>query len=362
MDNSTLVIVAGIIFALGVIATIIYYFARFYFVTDHDRDLKATQEAKQEPVSAAPELRLVQEKSLKEALAPTRASLFGRMADLFAGNKQAANATLEAVEEILYTSDLGPTTVQRLLTPVEENLTSSQLADFSQVQSILKNQMQGILAPVEKTEPLIMKPAHVPQVWMIVGVNGVGKTTTIGKLAHRAAGQGLRVLVAAGDTFRAAAQAQLKMWTERAKVEIFAPEKVTDPAAVAFDAAQMAKSRGFDLVLIDTAGRLHTQKNLMEELKKVKRVIQKVMPEAPHQILIVLDGNSGQNAMVQAREFHQALELTGAIVTKLDGTAKGGVILSLACELQLPTRMIGIGEAVEDLKPFNTPEYIDALF
>lgn len=354
MDNETLVIVAGLVFAIGVLATVVYYFARFYFQTDYDRDQRAAQE-----VTAPPPER---EKSLKEALAPTKASIFGRMRDLFGGDKTGAAATIEAVEEILYTSDLGPTTVSRLLAPIESNLSSSQKADFAQVQSILKNEMQGILAPVEKKEPLIAKAVSSPQIWMIVGVNGVGKTTTIGKLAHRAAEQGLKVLVAAGDTFRAAAQSQLKTWTDRAKVEIFSPPGVTDPAAVAFDATQMGKAKGFDLVLIDTAGRLHTQKNLMEELKKVKRVMQKVMPEAPHQTLIVLDGNSGQNAMVQAREFHQALDLTGAIVTKLDGTAKGGVILSLACELQLPTRMVGIGEALEDLKPFNTPDYINALF
>lgn len=356
MEQQYILLIAGLIFLIGIAATIVYYFARFYFKTDYDQDLKI-----EEKVSAAPQLRLVQEKNLKDALAPTRASLFGRIKDVF-GDKKAAAATIEAVEEILYTSDLGPTTVQRLLTPIESNLSSSQQADFSQVQAILKSEMTGILAPVEKSEPLIAKAAMSPQIWMIVGVNGVGKTTTIGKMANRAAELGLRVLVAAGDTFRAAAQSQLKTWTDRAKVEIFSPPGVTDPAAVAFDAAQMAKSKGFDLVLVDTAGRLHTQKNLMEELKKVKRVMQKVMPEAPHQTLIVLDGNSGQNAMVQAREFHQALGLTGAIVTKLDGTAKGGVILSLACELQLPTRMIGIGEALEDLKPFNGPEYIDALF
>lgn len=356
MENYEIVL-AGVIFALGVIATIIYYFSRFYFFTDHDKDLKL-----KDSIVAKPILHLVEEKTLKEALAPTRASLFGRMRDVFGADRAAAAATIEAVEEILYTSDLGPTTVRRLMVPIESNLSSSQKADFSQVQSILKTEMTGILSPVEKAEPLIARLPAVPQVWMIVGVNGVGKTTTIGKLAHRAAEQGLRVLVAAGDTFRAAAQSQLKMWTDRAKVEIFSPPGVTDPAAVAFDAVQMGKAQGFDLILLDTAGRLHTQKNLMEELKKVKRVMQKVMPEAPHQTLIVLDGNSGQNAMVQAREFHQALGLTGAIVTKLDGTAKGGVILSLACELQLPTRMIGIGEALEDLKPFSTPEYIDALF
>lgn len=358
--NETEILIAGVVFGLGALASAGYYFARFYFTTDHDRDL----EGKQGETPAAeekPRLEVVREKSLQEALAPTRASIFGRLRDLFDRHKAAAAQTVEAVEEILYTSDLGPTTVQRLLQPIEKNFTSADMADFAKLQSLLKDEMLGILKPVSVSEPLSAPKTGSPQIWMIVGVNGVGKTTTIGKLAHRAAEQGARVLVAAGDTFRAAAQSQLKTWTDRAKVEIFAPEGVKDPAAVAFDAAQMAKSKGFDLVLIDTAGRLHTQKNLMEELKKVKRVLQKVQSDAPHQTLIVLDGNSGQNAMVQAREFHQALGLTGAIVTKLDGTAKGGVILSLACELQLPTRMIGIGEALEDLKPFDQTEYVNAL-
>lgn len=339
------VLLAGFLIVVGIIASAIYYFARFYFHTDHDRDIAST----------------TVEKTLKEALAPTRASLFGRLHEYFNRDRTAASETMEAVEEILYTSDLGPTTVQRLLGPIEADLSTSARADFPRLQALLKTEMREILTPVEKSEPLIGPKKPAPQVWMVVGVNGVGKTTTIGKLAHRAAEQGLRVLVAAGDTFRAAAQAQLKQWTDRAKVEIFSPEGVKDPAAVAFDAAEMAKARGFDLVILDTAGRLHTQKNLMEELKKVKRVIQKSIPEGPHQVLIVLDGNSGQNAMVQAREFHQAIGLTGAIVTKLDGTAKGGVILSLACELHLPTRMIGIGEALEDLKAFNQTEYIEAL-
>lgn len=353
MDVTLVMVIVFVV--IGVVASAVYYFARFYFVTDHDRDLAKVEKPEIEGKAPAPP-----EKTLKEALAPTRASLFGRLRGIFDGGKAGA-ATMEAVEEILYTSDLGPTTVQRLLEPLGEKMSSAEMADFSRLQLVLKDEMQEILRPVETVGPLLVKSGLGPQVWMIVGVNGVGKTTTIGKLAHRAASQGLRVMVAAGDTFRAAAQTQLKTWTERANVEIFAPENVKDPAAVAFDAIQKAKSKEFDLVLLDTAGRLHTQKNLMEELKKVKRVIQKGMPEAPQQILIVLDGNSGQNAMVQAREFNQALTLTGAIVTKLDGTAKGGVILSLACELKLPTRLIGIGERMEDLKDFNEDEYIDAL-
>jgi fused signal recognition particle receptor len=201
-----------------------------------------------------------------------------------------------------------------------------------------------------------------PQVWMIVGVNGAGKTTTIGKLAYLAVERGAKVLVAAGDTFRAAAQAQLKVWTDRAQVEIFAPEGVSDPGAVAFDAVQMAKARGYDLVLIDTAGRLHTQANLMEELKKVKRVIQKLDPEAPHETLIVLDANSGQNALVQAQKFHETLKLSGAVFTKMDGTAKGGVVLGLASQLQIPTLFLGVGEGMNALTGFSPGDYAEALF
>jgi fused signal recognition particle receptor len=197
---------------------------------------------------------------------------------------------------------------------------------------------------------------------MVVGVNGAGKTTSIGKISAQWAQSGKKVLVAAGDTFRAAAGQQLKVWTERAAVEIFAPEGITDPSAVAFDAVSKAKARGYDFVIIDTAGRLHTQANLMEELKKVKRVIAKVIPEAPHEVLVVLDANSGQNALIQAREFHQALGLTGAILTKMDGTAKGGVAVGLAHELQLPIKLVGIGEKIQDLRPFSAHEFVDSIF
>jgi fused signal recognition particle receptor len=196
---------------------------------------------------------------------------------------------------------------------------------------------------------------------MIVGVNGAGKTTTIGKLARRIAQSGRKVLVAAGDTFRAAAGDQLKVWTERAQVEIFSPDNVTDPSAVAYQAIERGKTEGVDVVIIDTAGRLHTQKNLMEELKKMQRVMTKLIPDAPHETLLVLDANSGQNALIQAREFNQALGVTGVVLTKLDGTAKGGVAVGLACELGLPIKLIGVGEGIEDLRRFSPQEFVDSI-
>jgi fused signal recognition particle receptor len=301
--------------------------------------------------------------SVNAALKSTRESFWGKIQRSFSG--AISNSTLESIEEILYTSDLGPTTVTRLLDSVESQLSRQDKQSIDTLKTSLKGEVQNILASVPKMgfSPFEDFATRVkPQIWMIVGVNGVGKTTTIGKLAHVAAQKGARVLVAAGDTFRAAAQAQLKVWSERAQVEIFAPEGVTDPGAVAFDAVQMAKARGYDLVLIDTAGRLHTQANLMEELKKVKRVIQKLDPEAPHETLIVLDANSGQNALVQAQKFHEILKLTGAIFTKMDGTAKGGIVLGLASQLQIPTVFLGIGESMDALTGFDPSEYAEALF
>ena len=200
-----------------------------------------------------------------------------------------------------------------------------------------------------------------PAVWMVVGVNGAGKTTSIGKLAAHLARSGKKVLVAAGDTFRAAAGNQLKVWTERAQVEIFSPDGVKDPSAVAYDAIAKAKAQGYDVVIIDTAGRLHTQANLMEELKKMKRVMGKVIAEAPHETLIVLDANSGQNALLQAKEFHQALILSGVILTKMDGTAKGGVAVGIANELKIPIRLIGVGEKIGDLRPFSSKDFADSI-
>ncbi|MCB0384542.1 MAG: signal recognition particle-docking protein FtsY, partial [Bdellovibrionales bacterium] len=250
-------------------------------------------------------------------------------------------------------------------------LDGKKKSDVSLVREALREEMLHIFGEVQNGSAGVEDVAQVlhfagdldfiPQVWLIVGVNGVGKTTTIGKLANAVARSGKKVVVAAGDTFRAAAGDQLKVWSERAQVEIFSPEGVSDPSAVAFDACQMAKARGFDVVIIDTAGRLHTQSNLMEELRKMKRVVQKVIPEAPHETLLVLDANSGQNALMQARNFHDILELSGVVLTKMDGTAKGGVAVGLACELELPIRLIGVGEGIDDLRPFKSEEFVDSI-
>lgn len=297
---------------------------------------------------------------LKEALKKTEENLFGRIRSLFKSGDQ--NQHLEDIEEILYTSDLGPQTVQRLMSALEENLSKKEKADIEIVRSTLKKEMMDIFDGATQGTAQIRESADKPTVLMIVGVNGAGKTTSIGKISAQFASQGKKVLVAAGDTFRAAAGGQLKVWTDRAQVEIFSPEGVTDPSAVAFDAVAKAKAQGYDIVIIDTAGRLHTQANLMEELKKMKRVMTKVIPDAPHEVLIVLDANSGQNALIQAREFHAALGLSGVILTKMDGTAKGGVAVGVAQELKVPIKLIGVGERIQDLRRFSHQEFVDSIF
>lgn len=313
------------------------------------------------PVPAAPA-----EVDLKEALRKTEENLFGRIRGLF--KTDAVGKPLEEIEEILYTSDLGPTTVQRLMAAIEEKLSRKEKADYESVREALKEEIKNIFAGSHSTHPgegILSKIQFAddgPTVLMIVGVNGAGKTTSIGKISAQLAGQGKKVLVAAGDTFRAAAGGQLKVWTDRAQVEIFSPEGVTDPSAVAFDAVSKGKAQGYDIVIVDTAGRLHTQANLMEEIKKMKRVMSKVIPEAPHETLIVLDANSGQNALMQAKEFHGALSLTGAILTKMDGTAKGGVAVGLAQELQIPIKLIGVGERIQDLRSFSSHDFVESLF
>ncbi|NQZ00860.1 MAG: signal recognition particle-docking protein FtsY [Bdellovibrionales bacterium] len=307
---------------------------------------------------------------MSQVMEKTRASFFSRLKSVFSAEKGLEGEDLEDLEEILYTSDLGPQTVQRLMDAVEEHLSGADKKDLDKVVGSLKSEMSKIFSELEhlRVEPDNLEDAFSwpsepgdLQVWLIVGVNGAGKTTTIGKLANVVAKKGLKAMVAAGDTFRAAAGEQLKAWSERAQVEIFSPENVTDPSAVAFDACSSAKAKGFDVVIIDTAGRLHTHKNLMEELKKMKRVVQKVVPEAPHEALVVLDANSGQNALIQAKEFNQAIELTGAVLTKLDGSAKGGVAVGLAFELGLPVRLIGVGEGIEDIQPFKSAEFVDSI-
>jgi fused signal recognition particle receptor len=315
------------------------------------------------------------ETNLKNSLKKTEENFFGRIRKAFTHEDK--KKVLEEIEEVLYTSDLGPTTVQKLLEVIESVLSSKEIKDIEAVKKALKNEMLEILKPyhseeqkVKKVSELITKALTGPTVLMIVGVNGAGKTTSIGKMAAQLALQNFKVLVAAGDTFRAAAGGQLKAWTERAQgeagqqsgqVEIYWPENTTDPSGVAFDAITRAKANSFDYVILDTAGRLHTQVNLMEELKKVKRVMAKVLPEAPHDTWIVLDANSGQNALMQAKEFNQALQLSGVILTKMDGTAKGGVALGVVDQIKIPIKLIGIGEKINDLKSFDQSEYVDSI-
>lgn len=298
-------------------------------------------------------------KSVNDALANTEKSFWGRIKGLFG----AAGTTpeIEGIEEILYTSDLGPKTVTSVMESLED-LSGSDRKDFGKVKSALRDSLGSIFSKVaDDEESFHALNGEAPQVYMIVGVNGAGKTTSIGKLSAHFARLNKKVMVVAGDTFRAAAGSQLKVWTERAGVEVFSPEGITDPSAVVFDGLTKAKAAGVDVVVIDTAGRLHTSAPLMEELKKMKRVMQKVIPSAPHQVVIVLDANSGQNALVQAKEFHAALGLTAVILTKLDGTAKGGVAFGIVHELGVPIRWIGIGEKLGDLKPFKSREFVDSI-
>ncbi len=329
----------------------------------------AKKEVAEEEV--AEEVKEEVEPNLQTALKKTEENFFGRIRKAFSGSDK--KAVLEQIEEILYTSDLGPATVQKLLSVVEDELSSSEKSNIDSVKMALRNEMFEILEPVQSVlsrvvsnpisafEELFNKAQSGPTVLMVVGVNGAGKTTSIGKISALLASLNLKVLVAAGDTFRAAAGGQLKTWTDRAKVEIYWPENTTDPSAVASDALTKAKSQNFDFVILDTAGRLHTQAPLMEELKKVKRIMSKVIPEAPHETWIVLDANSGQNALMQAKEFHQALTLTGVVLTKMDGTAKGGVALGVVDQLQLPIKLVGVGEKISHLKTFNYVEYVDSI-
>lgn len=329
-------------------------------------DETARMETSTEPAVAAPVVAPETSIDLKQALKKTEENLLGRIRNLFKGG--APNQTLEEIEEVLYTSDLGPLTVQRLMDALNSRLSKKEQFDYPAVRDVLKEEIKNIFlssASSSQGEGLLKQIQFVnkgPTVLMIVGVNGAGKTTSIGKISSQLAGEGKKVLVAAGDTFRAAAGGQLKVWTDRAQVEIFSPEGVTDPSAVAFDAVSKGQAQGYDVVIVDTAGRLHTQANLMEEIKKMKRVMTKVIPEAPHETLIVLDANSGQNALMQAKEFHQALGLTGAILTKMDGTAKGGVAVGLAQELHIPIKLIGVGERIQDLRPFSSQDFVNSLF
>lgn len=289
------------------------------------------------------------------ALARTTAAFRDRLDGLF-GGRPIDDGTLDELESLLLGADVGVTTTQRILDRIREVARTDPTP--SALRAALREEMRKILAT---GDPSLHRPASGPWVILVVGVNGSGKTTTIGKLAARFGQQGLRVLMAAADTFRAAAIEQLTVWSERASCEIVAQQEGSDPGAVVYDALSKAVANGHDVVIIDTAGRLQTKKPLMDQLSKIRRVIEKVVPGAPHETLLVLDGTIGQNALSQAKLFHEATPLTGVVVTKLDGTAKGGMVLTLAQELSLPVKLVGLGEKVEDLRDFDAPSFIEAL-
>jgi fused signal recognition particle receptor len=294
---------------------------------------------------------------LKKGLSKTRSQLGKQLTGLFSGGKIDEDV-YEELETILLTSDVGVTATQALLEDIRNRVKRQSLDDTSQLKAALKEALLDLLAPLE--QPLSTN-THNPFIIMLTGVNGAGKTTTIGKLAHLFQAEGKSVLIAAGDTFRAAAREQLQAWGERNNVHVVASEG-GDPAAVIFDAINSAKSKGIDVVLADTAGRLPTQLNLMEEIKKVQRVIDKASPGAPHEVLLVLDANTGQNAVMQVKAFDDTLGVTGLVLSKLDGTAKGGVIAAIAQTRPIPIRYIGVGESISDLRPFKASEFVEALF
>ncbi len=296
---------------------------------------------------------------LKERIVKTRESFVNRVDQLFLGKKEIDADLLNTLEEILITADLGISTATQLIERIQEKVRRKELSDVTALKNYLKEEVLSLLRSPQKEEEAITPK---PFVVLVVGVNGTGKTTTIGKLAHRANSMGQKVMLVAADTFRAAAIEQLEIWSRRAGADLIKQKSGSDPSAVVFDALEAAQSRQTDVMLIDTAGRLHTKVNLMEELKKVKRVMQKKMPGAPHEVLLVLDATTGQNAISQAKLFNEALGVTSIALTKLDGTAKGGVIIGISNELQIPIRFIGIGEKMEDLREFDPEIFVSALF
>lgn len=311
----------------------------------------------QEAVATTEEHKLGWAARLKQGLTKSRDKMAKSLAGVFGGG-QIDEDLYEELETVLITSDMGMEATEYLMKDVRDRVSLKGLKDGNELRGALKEALYDLIKPLEK--PLVLPETKEPFVIMLAGINGVGKTTSIGKLAKYFQAQGKSVLLAAGDTFRAAAREQLQAWGERNNVTVIS-QTTGDSAAVCFDAVQAAKARGIDIVLADTAGRLPTQLHLMEEIKKVKRVLQKAMPDAPHEIIVVLDANIGQNAVNQVKAFDDALGLTGLIVTKLDGTAKGGILAALASDRPVPVRYIGVGEGIDDLRPFDARAFVDAL-
>lgn len=294
---------------------------------------------------------------LKAGLAKTRKNFVERVESILL-NRVVDDSTIEEIEEVLITSDIGAEASAKIIDSLREKARSGSIKSADEVKSFLRAEMSGLLS---RSQPLVIFGER-PFVILAVGVNGVGKTTTIGKLASRFISEGNSVILAAADTFRAAAIEQLEIWANRTGADLIKHQSGSDPAAVAFDAVEAAKARGVDVVIIDTAGRLHTKSSLMEELKKITRVIKKSIPDAPQEVLLVVDATTGQNALRQAMIFSEAIGITGIALTKLDGTAKGGIIFAIKKELGIPVKLIGIGEGVDDLKDFDPEDFVRALF
>ena len=296
--------------------------------------------------------------SLKDRLFKSKKKLGDGLSSLVIGKKKIDEDLLEELEVLLISSDIGIQTTDKVIESVRKKASRKELKDEDSLYELIKIELESLLITESGLEPNLESPFVI----LVVGINGAGKTTTIGKLAKLFQGEGKSVMLAAGDTFRAAAVEQLQVWGERNEIPVIAQKTGADAASVVYDAYQSAIAKKMDVLIADTAGRLHTQDNLMQELEKIKRVLKKHNENAPHETLLVIDGGSGQNAVQQANEFHKSIHLSGLAITKLDGTAKGGVLFSISDSLKLPIRFIGVGEAIEDLKPFNARDFVDALF
>ena len=334
-----------------------------------DESVPADQSVDDQPVAGQPQAEEPPEQSpgkslfqrLQERLGKTRHGLLHRLDSIFLGKKEIDEELLDELEEVLITSDLGVATTQELLDTARTRVKRNELSDPHALKGVLREKILSFLKQSDQAAELVM-PDSGSFVIMVVGVNGVGKTTTIGKVANKFKQSGQSVLLIAADTFRAAAIDQLKIWGERVGVEVVAGEPGSDPSSVVFDGLSYGVSNDFDVIMIDTAGRLHTSVNLMEELKKIKRVIGKKFAGAPHEVLLVLDATTGQNGISQAKLFYETVGVSGLALTKLDGTAKGGIVANICRELSIPVRFIGIGEQMDDLRDFNAEEFVDALF
>ena len=302
--------------------------------------------------------------TLDKGLEKTKESVFGKLARAVAGKSTVDDDVLDDLEEVLITSDVGVETTVKIIHRIEERVARDKYVSTSELNQILRDEIANLLAEnhSDDNDEWDLPSAHKPYVILVVGVNGVGKTTTIGKLAYQFKKAGKKVYLGAADTFRAAAVEQISIWGERVGVPVVKQQMGSDPASVAFDTLQSAKANGADVVLIDTAGRLHNKVNLMNELKKIKDVMKKVIPEAPDEVMLVLDGSTGQNAFEQAKQFSAVTNISSLAITKLDGTAKGGVVIGISDQLKVPVKYIGLGEGMEDLQLFNKREFVDSLF